>query len=143
MPWGAVAGAVIGVVGSSMAADEGADAATQAANTQAASADKANAIQEKQYDQTREDYRPWREAGTSALSKLGYLSGDNSQPAYDWQKDPGYDFRMQEGEKAINRAAAARGGFNSGGTLSGSKFAKAAAAAAPSALETGPVPFSI
>lgn len=35
----------------------------------------------------------------------------------DFQADPGYQFRQAEGEKAINRAAAARGGFNSGATL--------------------------
>jgi hypothetical protein len=35
----------------------------------------------------------------------------------DFQKDPGYDFRMQEGEKAIQRSAAARGGLQTGGTL--------------------------
>jgi hypothetical protein len=35
----------------------------------------------------------------------------------DFQKDPGYDFRMQEGQKALERSAAARGGLQSGGTL--------------------------
>lgn len=32
----------------------------------------------------------------------------------DFQADPGYQFRLSEGEKGINRAAAARGLFNSG-----------------------------
>jgi hypothetical protein len=32
----------------------------------------------------------------------------------DFQKDPGYDFRMGEGQKALERSAAARGGLNSG-----------------------------
>jgi len=35
----------------------------------------------------------------------------------DFEKDPGYDFRQQEGEKGVNRALAARGGFNSGAAL--------------------------
>jgi hypothetical protein len=35
----------------------------------------------------------------------------------DFQKDPGYEFRLAEGEKGINRAAAARGGFVSGAAL--------------------------
>jgi hypothetical protein len=35
----------------------------------------------------------------------------------DFQKDPGYDFRMQEGQKALERSAAARGGLQSGGTM--------------------------
>ncbi len=35
----------------------------------------------------------------------------------DFKADPGYDFRMSEGMKAIERSAAARGGLNSGATL--------------------------
>lgn len=35
----------------------------------------------------------------------------------DFVKDPGYDFRMAEGEKGINRALSARGGFDSGSAL--------------------------
>lgn len=35
----------------------------------------------------------------------------------DFQQDPGYQFRMDQGQKAIERSAAARGGLQSGGTL--------------------------
>lgn len=35
----------------------------------------------------------------------------------DFQKDPGYEFRLAEGEKGINRASASRGGYDSGATL--------------------------
>lgn len=35
----------------------------------------------------------------------------------DFNADPGYNFRLGEGEKAIERSAAARGGVQSGGTL--------------------------
>lgn len=35
----------------------------------------------------------------------------------DFQKDPGYEFRLGEGEKALNRAAAAKGRYDSGATL--------------------------
>lgn len=35
----------------------------------------------------------------------------------DFVKDPGYEFRMAEGQKALERSAAARGGLQSGGTL--------------------------
>jgi len=35
----------------------------------------------------------------------------------DYQQDPGYEFRLQQGEQAINRNALARGRYNSGGTL--------------------------
>jgi hypothetical protein len=35
----------------------------------------------------------------------------------DFQEDPGYNFRLQEGAKALDRSAAAKGGLFSGGTL--------------------------
>lgn len=35
----------------------------------------------------------------------------------DFVKDPGYNFRLQEGELGINRALSARGGFDSGSAL--------------------------
>jgi len=35
----------------------------------------------------------------------------------DFQEDPGYQFRMAEGQKALERSAAARGGLQSGGTM--------------------------
>lgn len=35
----------------------------------------------------------------------------------DFREDPGYRFRLSEGQKAIDRGAAARGGFDSGATL--------------------------
>jgi len=35
----------------------------------------------------------------------------------DFTKEPGYQFRMDEGNKGIDRAAAARGGYDSGSTL--------------------------
>lgn len=35
----------------------------------------------------------------------------------DFQADPGYQFRMQQGQDALERSAAARGGLNSGATL--------------------------
>lgn len=47
----------------------------------------------------------------------GYFNKDFG--ASDFQEDPGYQFRMSEGQKALERSAAARGGLNSGG------FAKA------------------
>ncbi|GAH44396.1 unnamed protein product, partial [marine sediment metagenome] len=34
---------------------------------------------------------------------------------YQWQTDPGYQFRFEEGQRALDRGAAARGGLLSGG----------------------------
>lgn len=41
----------------------------------------------------------------------------NNFSANDFQTDPGYDFRLQQGSQALDRSAAARGGLFSGGTL--------------------------
>jgi hypothetical protein len=52
---------------------------------------------------------------TTAPKDYGLLNRQFSMQ--DFQQDPGYQFRLAEGEKAINRAAAARGGYDSGGAL--------------------------
>jgi hypothetical protein len=41
----------------------------------------------------------------------------NARFQFNPDEDPGYQFRLAEGQKALERSAAARGGLNSGGTL--------------------------
>lgn len=107
--------------------------ANKAAKTQAASAQDANAEQGRQYDQTRtdqlalqerqrQDQQPWMDAGKASLADLstGMAPGGRFTKPFslaDYAADPGYQFRVQQGEQGINRAAAARGGWNSGATL--------------------------
>jgi hypothetical protein len=93
------------------------NAAKSAAEQQAAAAREANALQERMYNQTREDQSPWREAGSRALGDLSNPDFQRDFGMTDFQNDPGYQFRMQEGQKALERSAAARGGLQSGGTL--------------------------
>lgn len=76
----------------------------------------ANSTQERIFNQTRADQEPWRQAGATALGQLGSQDFQRDFTAQDFQKDPGYDFRMQEGMKALERSASARGGLMSGGT---------------------------
>lgn len=93
-------------------------AADRAVRAQREAADSANNMQAHMYDTTRADYAPWREAGVSALSQI--QSDPNLFRSFnmsDYQADPGYAFRMSEGQKALERSAAARGGLNSGATL--------------------------
>lgn len=186
----------------------GAMSSANAADAQSESAAMSTAEQRRQYDLTRQDQAPWREAGLGGLNKLEYLlgTGDDvnlsrdqvrqnllsqytqtqnngtpsnnglryighedsgtisggrdwisapytagtaatssidetglnaaidaemarmaemkADPDYgsllrdfgleDFTKDPGYDFRLSEGEKGINRSLAARGGLFSG-----------------------------
>ena len=110
-----VAGAV--VVSSAI----GSSAAKSAASTQSAAADRAAELQNEQFQQTRQDYAPYREAGYNALANLqrtaGNVPGAFKFGAGDYQADPGYAFRLSEGQKALDRQAAARGGLISGGAL--------------------------
>jgi len=55
--------------------------------------------------------KPWMSAGLSALEK--FQSRLDSGPG-DLESDPGYQFRLAEGEKALQRSASARGGLLSG-----------------------------
>lgn len=108
------------------------NAARDAANTQAAAADRAAALQKDIYDQQTALNAPYREAGLKGQNRmmdlLG-LSGNTGAADYgrytkdfgmgDFQTDPGYAFRLSEGQKAIDRQAAARGGLISGAALRG------------------------
>ena len=95
----------------------GARAAKSAGETQAAAADRAAELQRSQFEQTRADYAPWRAAGEQALNKLIPLSDYQKFGMAQVQQDPGYAFRLSEGQKALDRSAAARGGLISGGAL--------------------------
>lgn len=100
----------------------GASAAGDAADAQVEAANQANGTQRYMYDQTRADQAPWRAAGENALNKLLAGAGSDGQFMHhfgmsDFQQDPGYQFRLAEGEKGINRSAAAQGGLLSGATL--------------------------
>jgi hypothetical protein len=94
-------------------------AAGKAAGQQADAANAANQMSWAQYQQNRTDQAPWRDAGVAALGNLNTNMGDYTRDfgMKDFQADPGYAFRMSEGQKAIERSAAARGGLNSGATM--------------------------
>lgn len=97
------------------------NASKKAAKTQAAAADNASAIQQAQYEQTREDLSPYTNAGTTALSQLMGKMGENGyfnqtytgQDIYD---DPSYKFRLQQGLDSVQSGAAGQGGLLSGAT---------------------------
>jgi len=110
MPWMLPAA----MIGSSLF---GANAASSAADTQAAAANRAADLQQKQYEQTRADLEPWRKAGVNALGKLEGMADYTMFGPEQFSKDPGYGFRLAEGQKALDRQAAARGGLISGGAL--------------------------
>ncbi len=117
----AIAGTVIGAGVGLYSANKQANASSDAANLQAQSTRDANQLQRYMYDQSRADQTPWRDAGTNALTRIqGQLSGSEwNSPftAQSMQIDPGYQFRMGEGQKALQRQLSAGGKYFSGGAL--------------------------
>jgi hypothetical protein len=112
MAWGIVASAGATLVGGMMASDS----AGNAADAQAASSAASIAEQRRQYDQTREDYAPYRAAGTQALGEYQTAINGNTTAA-DALAEPGYQFGMQQGQLGLDRKAAAAGGRVSGAAL--------------------------
>lgn len=111
MPWMIPAA----IIGSSLL---GSNAASSAASTQAAAADRAAQLQNDQYNQTRADQAPWRAAGETALNQLIPLATNYTPFSYNsMTADPGYQFRLQQGQEALGHQNAARGGAVSGTSL--------------------------
>ncbi|TXH43640.1 MAG: hypothetical protein E6Q97_33810 [Desulfurellales bacterium] len=115
---------LLGVGSSLLSAGAGIYASDQAADAGAAAADKSAAAQLKMYNQTREDLTPQRKVGETALYSLADLSGiprvspdGGLTPAGGFNTTPGYQFRLGEGIKALDRSAAARGMVNSGAQM--------------------------
>jgi hypothetical protein len=164
---GAVTGAALGglggyapLIGSAIGAGTslaggliGANAATDAARIQAASAERANQLMLQMYEQNRADLAPYREAGYGALGRQvamtqnpftygNFVSQTPMDPSgYNWDpsqyaftapsgqevlnRDPGYAFRVSEGQKELDRQGAARGSLISGGQLkAGARFSQ-------------------
>ena len=135
MPW-IIGGAVLG------SALIGGSAAKSAAGTQAGAADQAAQLQQQQYQQTRSDLMPWQQSGMTSLANLNYLAGiappGTSTPSSgqvagatgmgygsllqpfgldQFQASPAYNFNLEQGQQAINKAAASRNMYYAPATL--------------------------
>jgi hypothetical protein len=141
----AIAATAVAVGASAYSASQQSKAAKDAAKTQAGAADAATALQERMFEQGREDVAPWREAGMRALPQLeqlirqgpgqpfqGPAALDPRRFAFDARpyqftppspeslaNDPGYQFRLRSGQQALEGSAAAKGGLLSGGAMRG------------------------
>lgn len=105
-------------IGSAIAGGVG---SANAAAAQKDSAEKALQFQREMAAQQRADQSPWLAGGRQSLAQL---LQQQQAGAFDKQldpaqlaNDPGYQFRMAEGQKALERSASARGMLNSGGAL--------------------------
>lgn len=137
---------MVGAAGSLASGIMGSQAASDAADTQAAAAANSTALQKDIFNKQVELQAPFRAGGLTAQNRLLTLLGlnpatastggealppglnvDPNSPDYgkyardfsmaDYQADPGYAFRLKEGLKALDAQAAARGGMISGAAL--------------------------
>jgi hypothetical protein len=113
-------------------ASKQAGATRYAADIGARSQAEAIAAQREARDQQIALQEPYRQAGLTGqnrLMELLGLGGNTGAAGYgqysrdfgmqDFQQDPGYQFRLGEGLKAMSRQAGARGGLISGQTMKG------------------------
>lgn len=135
----------LGAAGSIGSALIGANAAGKAASQTTGAAQQAIDETQNQFNTTQANLAPYMQAGTGALAQLtaGTAPGGSlitpygptyqtptpfsyaafqapapfTAPTLDNTNDPGYAFRLQQGEQALQRGAAAAGGAFSGGTL--------------------------
>lgn len=139
MAWVAVAvggatlvSGVLGANAAQSAAGTQAAASSEAAQAQLQASRESIAAQKEAFNKQLELQAPFREAGLKGqnqLMDLLGLSGNTGAKDYgtlarsfnpqDMYKDPGYNFRLNEGIKALDRSAAARGGLLSGNQLRG------------------------
>jgi hypothetical protein len=130
---GAVAGGLIA-----------ADASRHAANTQADATNRVTDMQGQQWQQTQANMKPYLDLGTSSISPLlkamGYNATQNDDGTWSYngidpsnplmqrftaptaaeaEATPGYQFTLQQGLKATQNSAAARGLGTSGAALKG------------------------
>lgn len=97
--WGNVINAGAGIWGANKAAGAQRDAGRDA-----------NALAYQMFEQQRADYAPYMQAGYGALGKINALLQDPTSIT----SDPSYGFQFDEGLKALNSGAAARGMSQSG-----------------------------
>lgn len=136
--YGPLAMSGLSAIGSIIGGVKSANAAGNAAQIQANAARDANNALLQQYYQSRADLTPFREAGYQALGGLTGLTQQPfqvgqyaAQPALNpagyaftppsgqqvLNDDPGYQFRLQQGQQALERSASARGTQLSGGQM--------------------------
>lgn len=106
--------AIAGLALSAYSAYQSGQAIEDAGAAQAAATLAGIESQERMFEKTRADTAPWRETGTRALFELERMVEEGPG---EYEESPGYQFRLDEGIKAHERGAAARGGQLSGAQL--------------------------
>lgn len=113
------AAAAVGAGASIFGASKASKSAKDAAKEQRKATQAAIAAEQKALDRQIALQEPFRQVGVNALARYPSAATPSYQPfgVKQFQTDPGYQFRMSEGLKALERSAAARGILSSGQTL--------------------------
>ena len=123
--WGKILSSLAPIAGSIYASG----AAKDAANTQANSANQANQFLQQIYGDTTKNLAPWLQGGQTSLKELmnGLGLGTATNDKFgslmkpfgmeDFKESPSYQFNLQRGQDAINKASAARGTYYAPATL--------------------------
>lgn len=111
--------AAVAAVASSAIASSSAKKATRA---QVQAAEQQRALEQEMFNKQVELQEPFRKLGLENLNRLSALYGEGGAYARapgmeEIQMDPGYAFRLAEGQKALERKLAAGGRMFSGGAL--------------------------
>ena len=96
--------------------------ASKSARAQRQSAEQASATEERMLERQLAETKPFRDLSLQQLNRLAELYGPEGQyvktPTMDdLTMDPGFSFRMSEGEKALARMQSARGQLFGGGAI--------------------------
>lgn len=116
---------IIGTVAGAVLSKRKADKQEQAIRKQA---DRDIAMRERMYQEDIARQEPFRQAGLTSVNRLMELYGPGgaytkTPTMQDLLQDPGYAFRLSEGEKALARMQAARGQYLGGGAIrAGTRF---------------------
>ena len=118
-------GAVISGGAAILAGGAQADAAQEAAGLQAEATRLSVEEQRRQFNLMRLDLAPYRETGATALAQYGALYGvgregmlspeEMEEARGRFMETPGYQFRFDEGIRALDRSASATGRLRGGG----------------------------
>lgn len=94
--------------------------ASKGADAMADAIEQAVMLQQEQMRLARQQFTPYAQAGRESLTQ--YQGNIGNQPDYqnvlaNLVNDPGYQFRLQQGQETLENSAAARGNLLSGSTL--------------------------
>jgi len=123
-----VAAAIIGGVATAGSAAYGAHQARKGTKAQVEAGDRASALEQQSaadqlklqrqiWEKQQADQKPYLEQGTYGINTLGALMRPNADTSAILKNDPSYQFRLKQGQQALDRSSAARGMGYSGAQL--------------------------